>query len=178
MLLKPSEKDNMHQLGRPRWGDIKSSAKWKANKHMNNKQVILAGVNSLNESRVAEVVSKARGIISEIGLLLNQQADLAKQNAEATDRLKKLESTDITYDRIVGKAAPTAPNLNQTTILKAFVELNEKEQAQVKALSTSIITDLKARENRSKVIGEQIAKLREELAKLEVSEVKADEIVG
>lgn len=145
---------------------------------MNNSTIVANSIEALNKDRVACALSKAKGIISAIEA---EQASIVARNEQIkghSEELKKLETLDVTYASVTGGTAPTDPNVNQAAILKTIEDLQKVRSEAAAAKAKSITEVIAARQEQNKAALKRIADYRADLLKVEVTEVKASDIVG
>lgn len=145
--------------------------------NISNAVIVTNAVKALNEQRQAQVEATARGIIGNIMGENNNIKSYQTHIANAQKELAKITSSVITDVDALGGALPEQMNQNQVTIAKAIQQLNEANQASVKASAACILGSITQYEKSIEGCEQRIAKQREELAKLAV-EVVDESIAG
>lgn len=138
-------------------------------------QLGIAAINKNRQSMVeSQAINLAERVLSHNRIIASEKEAIRVQQVE----LAKIQQDVITQESVLGSEMTGTLNINQQTIAKAIAKMNEQRQGQVELRGQAHINRIEQSKATIKQNEECIAKLREELAKLQVDVVDAASVVG
>lgn len=135
-------------------------------------------INAVNEAKQKAVESEAMRLI---GYIREEQAGITRLEGEIKlhqEELAKVAHDIISAESVMGRPAPTNPNVNEVTIGKVIEELNKSKQKSVEVVATRLSEAITNKQASIKATNERITELRDKLSKLQADVVTTEIVLG
>ena len=149
-------------------------------KHMNTKTAAALGIEAVNKQNLEIAEGKAMIVIDKI-VRLNAVVKQSKDNiVQLQSQLNELQVPCVSEATVLGASlpAPDKQNHNQKTIAAVIDKLAKSKVGCVEGAATRLTSAIAAEQANIEATQKEQAKLREELAKIEVEVLSEASVAG
>jgi len=145
-------------------------------KHMNNNTTVANAIATLNEAANKRAEEKAAGIIRSISAYQMMIGQKSEDISALQKELKAVENDVFSFESIVGQTPGNTANTE--TVVNTINSLNKARQNEVSGKASRLGQAILSAQEGKAALEKEVAKLREDLAKITPEVVNETAILG